>query len=69
MMSSNIPRQAIVTVIDTDGERTVNGLAQIQGQRIIVKQANGAWHNYPLKNCIVIWDPERRRKGSGHTNR
>jgi hypothetical protein len=61
--SSGVPRQAIVTKNDGTG---VRGLAQIQGVRIIIHDPVGGWHNYALKDCVVIWDPERRRS-SGNT--
>jgi hypothetical protein len=56
--SSGVPRQAIVT--KNDGT-AVRGLAQIQGTRIVIHGPDGAWYNYALKDCTIIWDPERRR--------
>lgn len=58
-----VPRQAIVT--KSDGT-AVRGLAQIQGQRLIILDPDGAWYNYALKDCTIIWDSERRRS-SGNT--
>lgn len=42
------------------------GLAQVQGNRVIIQQPNGAWHNYKLTDCTISWDPERQPKKRAH---
>jgi hypothetical protein len=59
------PRQAIVTKPHPDNKDMVvviQGLAQVQGARVIVQQPDGSWHNYSKKECVIIWDPEQQTK-------
>lgn len=64
-----LPRQAIVTMPNPDQDDQVlvfQGLAQVQGNRVIIQQPNGAWHNYKLTDCTISWDPERQPKKRAH---
>lgn len=64
-----LPRQAIVTMPHPDHDDQVlvfAGLAQVQGNRVIIQQPNGSWHNYKLADCVISWDPERQPKKRAH---
>lgn len=63
-----LPRQAIVTILDPDDRLLVviQGLAQVQGNRVLVQQPCGRWHNYKLSDCTISWDPERQPKRRAH---
>lgn len=63
-----LPKQAIVTILDPDDRLllVIQGLAQVQGRRVLVQQPNGAWGNYKLEDCTISWDPERQPKKRAH---
>lgn len=64
-----LPRQAIVTMpnpVQDDQVLVFQGLAQVQGARVIIQQPDGSWHNYKLADCVISWDPERQPKKRAH---